>query len=309
MIMTRKIVLALFLFVVILGSVWLFALRAPQPEVGGGKIHVVASFYPIAHIASIVGGDLVTVRTLVPSGAEPHDFEPSPQDFVDIGRAKFFFYNGAGFEPWVGKWEVSGPATSVHAIDISSMLAARGVSLIDRNGTIDPHFWLDPVIYEKEVEIVRDSLIGLDPIHQDIFQNNANRFISALNDLNQHLHEGLASCAVRSIVVSHDAFGYLARQYGFLTISIAGISPDEEPAPRDLARIIASIREKGIHFIFFETIASPKLSEVIAREVGATTLVLNPIESLTPSDVQLGESYVSVMEMNLINLQKAMSCK
>lgn len=307
--MMRKIILGLFVFTVVLGSAWLFVLRAPQGETGNGKIRVVASFYPLAYISSFIGGDMVSVRTLVPAGTEPHDFEPSARDFIEIGKAGVLLYNGAGFEPWVKKWETSGTKRSVHAVDVASAISAADISLITRSGVVDPHFWLDPVIFAKEVEIVRDALISVDSAHQDAFRWKAALLISKLGDLDQRFQNGLASCAVRDIVVSHDAFGYVAARYGISATSIAGISPDEEPAPKDLARISVIAREKGVKYIFSETVASPKFSDAIAREIGGQTLVLNPLESLTPSEVQLGEDYISIMEMNLSNLQKAMTCQ
>jgi len=307
--MFRRIIFWLFIVSIALGSVWLFVLRAPQSEVGNGGVHVVASIYPLAYIASAVGGDLVSVRTLVPSGTEAHDYEPSPRDFVEIGRSDIFFYNGAGFEPWVNKWQEVKSAGDLRTINVADMLGEYGVPLLNRNNVIDPHFWLDSVIFQKEIEIVRDAIIRADPEHADIFIENATVLTNIIRDTDEQLQKGLASCALREVIVSHDAFGYLARRYGISVTSIAGISPDEEPAPKDLARISAIAREKGIKYIFSETVASPKFSEAIAREIGGQVLVLNPIESLTPSDVQLGEDYVSKMKMNLTNLQTAMTCQ
>lgn len=306
--MNRKIVLVFFIFAIIAGGAWLFLLRSPQVEVGNGKIHIVASFYPLAQIASVVGGDLVAVRTLVPAGTEPHDFEPSSRDFIEIGKADILLYNGAGFEPWVKKWMASGSVQNVHAVDIANSLRERNASLIDRGGAPDPHFWLDPVLYREEAVIVRDMLATIDPLHRDAYYERATRFTSTLEALDARFQKELASCAIHDIVVSHDAFQYLASRYGFSATAIAGISPDEEPAPKELARIVSVAREKKVKYIFSETVASPKFSELIAREIGGATLVLNPIESLTPNEVQLGEDYVSIMETNLSNLQKAMTC-
>ncbi|MHB1118267.1 MAG: metal ABC transporter solute-binding protein, Zn/Mn family, partial [Minisyncoccota bacterium] len=130
----------------------------------------------------------------------------------------------------------------------------------------------------------------------------------AIEQLDQRFYEGLQGCEKHDIIVSHEAFGYLARRYGFNTISIAGISPDEEPSPRSLAELVNTARAKGVPYVFFETTASPRLSETIAREIGVQTLVLNPLESLTVSEIQSGEDYHSVMEKNLTNLRKALIC-
>jgi len=307
--MKRNIIFIIFVASIILGMGLLFVSRAPQVLLGDGKIHVVASFYPLAYVASVVGGDFVTVRTLTPAGAEPHDFELSPQDFIEIGKSNVLFYNGASFEPWVEKWGISGHPQNVKVVDMAKSLDIYGVPLLLRNGAVNPHFWLDPMIYKKEVEVVRDTLIAIDPAHQDNFRQHAELLINKLDILDQDFQKGLASCASHDIVVSHDAFGYLGARYGIGVTSIAGISPDEEPAPKDLARIAVIAREKKVQYIFSETIANPKFSEAIAREIGATTLVLNPLESLTPLEVQSGEDYISKMEINLLNLKKAMLCQ
>jgi zinc transport system substrate-binding protein len=114
---------------------------------------------------------------------------------------------------------------------------------------------------------------------------------------------------LNEIVVSHQAFNYLAKRYGFTTLYISGISPDEEPSPKRIAEIATLAKEKNIKYIFFETLVSPKIANTIASEIGAQTLILNPLEGLTADDIKTGKSYISIMKANLINLQKAMECQ
>lgn len=296
------------IFAVVLGGVFLLSSRLPKKSVQNDKIHVVASFYPISYVANAVGGDFVTVRNLVPAGVEPHDFEPSTRDLVEVGSASALIYNGASLEPWIKKWSESNTMRPKNVIDMADELKHLGVNLIENNGAVDPHFWLDPIILKKETEIVRDLFTKIDPIHKDFYGENASRLLSELDSLDQHFQRGLSSCSLRDIVVLHKAFDYLARQYGFSAISIEGISPDEEPSPKNLTRIITLARSKHVSYIFSETVASPKFSELIAREIGGKTIVLNPIEGMTQSEVQLGEDYISTMEKNLNNLRKAMIC-
>lgn len=307
-IINRKIVSIVTILAIISGVIFLLSSRIPQVGIENGRIHIVTSFYPLSYVASSVGGNLVAVRNLVPAGVEPHDFEPSSRDLIEIGNGDILIYNGASLEPWIEKWEQGISVHPPHIINMMEMLKKQSVKLIEKDGITDPHFWLDPQIMKNEVVIVRDLLIQIDPLHKDMFTDNANRYISSLDLLDQHFREGLSLCTLHDVVVLHKAFDYIASQYKFKATSIEGISPDEEPSPRELARIISLVREKGVKHIFFETISSPKFSELIAREVGAATLVLNPIESLTPDEVQSGEDYLSVMEMNLNNLQTAMSC-
>lgn len=306
--MNHKLVTSIAILTVLLVGVVVLIPRAPQKENEQGEINVVASFYPLAYIATVVGNGFVSVENLVPAGTEPHDFEPSPRQLVKIGHSDILLYNGVGFEPWVNKWEKSMPTRSSRVISMADALKEQGAVFIEEDGAVNPHFWLDPMIFIKEVEIVRDSFIAIDPVHENIFRENADRLVKELSDLDQRFREGLSVCTLHDVIVLHEAFVYLARQYGFSAISIVGISPEEEPSPKDLVRIITLARDKGVKYIFSETVASPKFSEAIAREIGGTTLVLNPIESMTPSEVQSGQDYISAMGMNLNNLRSAMAC-
>jgi zinc transport system substrate-binding protein len=296
---------------VFVGLVVIFVLmqNAIKKDVVKGTINVFTSFYPLAYAVSTVGGVRVSVTNLLPAGAEPHDFEPSPRDFVALSKSDLFFYNGAQLEPWIEKWKNGSFAEPRRVVDMVSALSGRGVVLLTKDGVTDPHVWGDPVIFMREIEIVRDALMDIDPEHAVFYQGNADEAIKNLTALDDRFREGLLSCEKKDIIVSHDAFKYLAREYHFGAIPIAGISPDEEPSPKTLAQIADIARAKNIRYVFFETTVSPKLSEVIAREIGGQTLVLNPLESLTASEVQSREDYISKMGMNLNNLRTALVCR
>lgn len=297
------------LSVLLVGSI-LFLVNSNSREVIlQDKLNVAASFYPLAHIVAEIGGQHVSVKNILPPGAEPHDYEPSPQQFVELGKSNLFIFNGGHFEPWASTWEKGASTKPERVLNMVDELARRQNSLIKKGDEVDPHVWLDPVIYKQEIEIIRDVLIEIDPENTSAYQANANQLIDSVNELDQRFREGLRECAKHEVIVSHDAFGYLAEQYGFSIIPIAGISPDEEPSPRDIARIADIAREKGLEYVFFETTVNPRLSETIAREVGATTLVLNPLENLTADEVQSGEHYHTIMEKNLVNLRKALACQ
>lgn len=306
----KKIILSLVVTSILggLSIFWLSQDRLPE-STQSGRIKIVASFYPLAYFASLVGGEFVSVQDLTMAGAEPHDFEPSLRELALMGDADLFIYNGASFEPWVEKW-LRGEFMRPHAIiDMVAELITHNGALIEYQGSTDPHVWLDPLVAIKEVEIIRDALIRIDPAHQAEYRANATHATDRLKELHGHFTEGLASCALHDVVVSHEAFNYVAQRYGFSAMSIAGISPEEEPSPKELAEIVELARAKGINFIFFETMASPKFAETIAREIGGGILVLNPLESLTPDEVQSGEDYFSLMEKNLINLRTALGCE
>lgn len=302
-------VVSIIVIIVIAASSIAFIWRAPKQNIQSQTLSVFVSFYPLSDIVTKVGGQYVVARNLLPMGGEPHDFEPSPRDFVALGKSDLFIYNGAHLEPWVEKWNKGAFVRPTRVVNMTDELKKSGVSLIEKNGATDPHTWVSPAIFMREVEIVRDALVSSDPLHAIDYQSNAQNFLLKLGLLDEQFKKELANCEKKYIVTSHDAFGYLGREYNFLIIPIAGISPDEEPSPKALADIANIARDKGISYIFFETTVSPKLSETIAREVGATVLALNPIESLSQHDVQSGEDYVSTMLMNLNNLKKARICQ
>lgn len=307
-IINRRLILIATILALVFGALLLLSSRSPKQNLPNSRIQIVTSFYPLAQIVKSIGGNFVEVKNLVPAGVEPHDFEPSSRDLVEIGNAEVLLYNGASLEPWIGKWTEGNSPRPKHISDMAKMLEMKGVVLMEKDGATDPHFWLDPVIMKSEVEVVLALLLQISPEQKELFTENAKRFSTTLDALDQQFRNGLASCSLKDVVVLHEAFNYLARQYAFRVTSIEGISPDEEPSPRELARIVNLVREKKVKHIFFETVSSPKFSELIAREIGGTTLVLNPIESLTPNEVQLGEDYVSLMQMNLNNLRIAMLC-
>jgi zinc transport system substrate-binding protein len=174
---------------------------------------------------------------------------------------------------------------------------------------LDPHIWLDPIAMIEESMLVRDAFVKADPDHASTYEANANLLRKELDDLDASFREGLAHCDRREVVVSHNAFRYMAKRYGFTTYAISGLSPEEDPSPKRIAELAELAKQHDIRYIFFETLVSPKLSETIASEIGAQSLVLNPIEGLTSDDLAQGKNYVSIMRKNLQNLRTAMHCQ
>lgn len=282
-----------------------FAGRTPHTPTQG-RMSVTASFYPMAEIAKAVGGDAVSVSTLVPAGSEPHDFEPSPTDIAAISSSRVFLYNGAGFESWVGHVAAATARSGVKLVD-----ASEGLPLIrtsDRPPVVDPHTWLDPVLAASQTASVRDAFIAADPGHADGYRARAATYIAALEGLDADYRHRLSRCDKRDIVTSHDASGYLARRYGFTAHPIAGLSPEDEPSPARIAELTQMVRDLGIGYVFFETLASPKIAETIAAETGAKALVFNPIEGVTIQERRSGTDYMSLSRDNLTNLARALMC-
>ncbi|QIG42758.1 zinc ABC transporter substrate-binding protein [Nocardioides anomalus] len=258
-----------------------------------GKVGVAAAFYPLAFVAQEVGGDHVAVTNLTQAGKEPHDLELDIKTTADVADAELVLVEH-GFQPTVDD-AVAQVATG-DVLDVADVVDLEGD---------DPHFWQDPARMATLTEAVADELADLDPDHADTFRANADRLVGELRDLDGAYADGLRGCERDTIVVSHDAFGYLAK-YGLQIEGIAGLSPEAEPTPADLARLQDLIRSDGITTVFSERLVSPRLTAQLAKDMGITTEVLDPIEGL--SDETSQEDYLSLMRENLAALEQANGC-
>jgi zinc transport system substrate-binding protein len=174
---------------------------------------------------------------------------------------------------------------------------------------VDPHLWLDPVLARTQVEAIRGGLQRIDPSNTSRYAENAEMFGAKLSALHEAFEAGLRDCARRTLVVSHSAFTYLARRYRLSQIPVTGVSPESEPSPSQLASIVQLARREKVTHVFFETLVSPKLAETLAREIGARTLVLNPIEGLTREEAAAGKDYLGLMRENLASLRTGLGCR
>ena len=306
--MKRKYIIGLVLIIVIgtMIGVYLYKLsvyrataRVAPTRNDGGKISVVASFYPLYFITSEIGGEKIEVKNMTPAGVEPHDYEPTARDMMDIQRAKLLILNGGKFEAWGEKINEDLKNTGVIVVE-------AGQGLFEGN---DPHVWLSPELVKKQSRIILESLVQINPVNEVYYNEKAKILDDKLNKLQTEYLSGLVSCQRREFVTSHDAFGYLASEFGLTQVPIAGLTPEEEPSTKLLTEIVRFVKEREIKYIFFERLASPKLAETIAEEVGIKILVLDPIEGISDNDMEQGKNYFSLMEENLANLRIALECQ
>ncbi|WP_410055652.1 metal ABC transporter substrate-binding protein [Paenibacillus sp.] len=175
------------------------------------------------------------------------------------------------------------------------------------HGGLDPHVWLSPALAVQEVRRIEVALAKADPGHADDYKQNADAYAAKLEQLDRDFAEGLANAKRKDFITQHAAFGYLAREYGLTQVPIAGLSPDQEPSAEQMTEIVKFAKEHQVKTIFFETLVSSKVAETIAREIGAKTAVLNPIEGLTADDEAAGRDYLTLMRQNLEALKAALS--
>jgi zinc transport system substrate-binding protein len=267
----------------------------------GAETTVVAAFYPLAYAAERVGGDSVEVRNLTPAGAEPHDLELTPRDVEDVQAADHVFYLGAGFMPALED-AVADDERAVDLLEGQRLLTGsdeHGHGEHEHGDELDPHIWLDPTRYARIVERIGKALGRPEA---------AGALVAELRALDADFRQGLADCKRRVIVTSHAAFGYLASRYGLEQVALTGVSPEAEPGPRALERLVEEVEHEGATTVFFETLVSPRLASTVAREAGATTAVLDPLEGLSEEEIERGGDYLSVMRENLGALRKALAC-
>lgn len=270
---------------------------------GAGKVRVAAAFYPLAYVAGRVGGDHVDVTNLTAPGGEPHDLEPSVAVTAEVAEADLVVYEN-GFQPAVdAAVEESAQGQVVDAADVVHLVPFRDHGVDSEE--LDPHFWLDPLLVAEVAEQMGGELADVDPDHAEDYRAGAAALASDLRDLDGEYADGLAQCERSTVVVSHDAFGYLQR-YGLDMEAILGLSPESEPTPADLARLQKLIHDEGVTTVFSETIVSAKSADALAESTGARSDVLDPIEGLT--DQTSGEDYLSLMRANLSALEEANNC-
>lgn len=280
------------------------------------KILVSTSFYPLAEFTTQVGGSLVEVKNMTPAGMEPHDFEPSSNDISDVYKSKLFIYNGSGLESWTEKLKPQIENEGVRVINMSSkfdlLKADESVDHAeqdkDHDNKYDPHIWLNPVLAAKKTRLIADNLKEVDEKNSLAYEQNSQKYVQKLNELDNQFRLGLKNCGKKEVVISHDFLGYLAKEYDFKSVYISGISPESEPSSKELADIVDVIRKRGIKFILAESLVSQKLVDTVAKETGTQILTLNPLESLSDEEIKSGKNYISIQQENLKVLQKAMDC-
>ena len=262
------------------------------------NLKIFSSFYPIYDFVKKIGKDRVDVSTIVPASIEPHDFEPTAKQVIELQKADVIFINGAGFESWINKIE------NANVVDLSKDLPIENIG-----STPDPHIWLDPNLVKAYSKTIFEKLISLDPQNTDYYTSNFNEFNSKLELLNSDINMNLTNCDLNDFIAFHDAFGYFAKRYGLTQHSISGLSPEGDINPQKITEAIKLAEQLGVNIIFSEDNIEPRLSDTIANEIGGKVMRLSPIEMITQEEQTLDKDYFSKMYDNLDNLKIALKCE
>ncbi len=229
-------------------------------------LRVVASFTILADWVQIIGGDEVTVRTLVGPDADAHVYEPTPTNVRDVTAADVLVVNGLGFEGWMSRLVQS---SGFHGQRIE---ASKRVHTRQLDGKVDPHAWHDLNNAAIYVHNIADGLASARANAADRFHARAEAYVHELEQLDRHSRGEIDPIPRewRIVITSHDAFGYLADAYGFTLLAPQGLSTESEPSAATVGRLIREIRSHHVRALFVENIRNPRLMERIAKEGGVT---------------------------------------
>ena len=259
---------------------------------------VLVTFYPLYQFTKAVGGDKIDVSVIIPSGVEPHDWEPTVQDIELLKNANLIIINGAGLEPWISKLVSANP-------EIILVDSSTNIQLLQKNegsSLSDPHIWLDPILVKTQVQNIANGLIKFDPKNTNYYQQNADQYKAKLDVLDKKIRSELESCNKKDFLAFHDAFSYFSKEYGLHQNTIVGgLNPEAEPTASTLEQITQKAQNLGLNVVFTEEAVNPEVSKVIADEIHGKVLVLSPLEV-----TNINDDYVKKMENNLSNLKEAL---
>ncbi|KZL90804.1 metal ABC transporter substrate-binding protein [Clostridium magnum] len=262
-----------------------------------GKIKVVASFNAMTQFIKAVGKDKVDVQTMIPSGTEPHDFEPKPKDLENISKAQIFVYNGLGMENWVDK--------TIKAADNKNLIvveASRGGNpiknsdedAVKEHGQYDPHMWISLSGAKIEAKNIKDALVKVDPSNKDYYEKNYNEFASKLDVILNDYKTKFDQTSSKNFITGHAAFAYFCRDFGLQQNSVENVFAEGEPTAKRLEELVDYCKKNDVKTVFMEEMASPKVSETLAKEVDAKVEKIYTAES-----EEDGKDYIESMKENL----------
>lgn len=239
-----------------------------------GKVKVMVSVYPLKEFADKIAGDKAEITTMVPDNVEPHDYEPKTKDFQSLTKSDAFIYNGLGFESWVDDVK-----KVIEDKDILIVDSSDGVNIRKEGDAVDPHCWLSLKEAQKQSENIKNTLIKIDSENKDYYEENYNEFIGELESLYDEYKDKFDGLSNKNFITGHSAFGYLCRDFGLQQKSVENLFGEGEPTPKQLEELVTFCKENNIKTIFSESLASPKVSETLANEVGAEVVPILTLES------------------------------
>ena len=235
-------------------------------EQSDDRISVIVSILPQKEFVERIGDTKVSVTVMIPPGASPATYEPSPGQLRDLSRAEL--YVRIGHIPFEKTWMDKIAATNP---DMKILDSSKGIEIIEN----DPHIWLSPALVRTQVEHIAGSLIELDPDNEDYYTRNKESYLRDLDDLDADIRKNLSGIGNRKFMIFHPAWGYFAREYGLeqIPIEVEG----KEPSASDLAGLVDTAKANNITVVFAAPQFNPESARVIAEEIGGTVVSIDPL--------------------------------
>jgi len=277
-------------------------------------VSVTTTIFPLYDVVKNIGGDKVKLTNLVPFGVEAHEFEPKAKDVATLSKSDFFIISSPAFEPW-SKKVISSLKIQDKTIDMSQKVKLLEMKHDDHDahghehkGSYDPHYWLSIDNYMSVAKEVATLLSTKDPENANVYATNLAAYLTKLETLKTD-YDVLKNCQNKKVIVNHDAFEYLAHEYGITQYSISGMTPETKPSPKQIAKLIDITKKEKITTVFFEEFASDKVAKSIAKEANVKTDALRPVENITVAESKKGVGYIDIMRDNLVKLKASMDCQ
>jgi zinc transport system substrate-binding protein len=286
------------------------------------KLTVVTTLFPLYDFARAIAGDRADVTLLLPPGLEPHSFEPKPADVMKVNKTDIFVFTNEYMEPWAKSFINGLPEANVKIVDTS-----KGVTLLKaapeeegeegehgyhhhHHGGMDPHIWMDFANARIMVDNILAGMVARDPVNREYYTARAAHYKAELTKLDDDYRTGLAGCGKRVFLHGgHYAFGYLAKRYGLQYQAASAVNADAEPTPGKMAELVKLMRATGLKYVYSEELLSPRSAETIAKETGATVLLLHGAHNISRDDMANGVTFISLMKKNLANLRTGLECR
>ncbi len=279
------------------------------------KPMVAVSTFSLYDIAQHISGDTLQIINIIPFGVDPNSYEPTPKSMVDISKSELVLYSGAGLEPWT-----DGFAFKNKVIDMSKHITLRELDENEHehhdfhdnqcaHNKIDPHYWLDFSNMAIAANLITKELIKISPSDELLYLTNRDNYLKMLEKLDADYKQYLSSCKLNTLIVNHNAIGYLSNKYDFQVESLSGFSPEAEPSAKSMARLISHVKEHSISTVFFETFVSDRAIKNIATEAHVSVDVLQPLGNITADEAKKNLTYKEMMYLNLEKISKALECQ
>jgi zinc/manganese transport system substrate-binding protein/manganese/iron transport system substrate-binding protein len=273
-----------------------------RPSAEANALRVVTTTTVFADIVAAVGGTRANVRSIIPPGVGPEDYEPKPDDAKSLADAQLIISNGVGLDDFLKRLIASGSGGTT-----PRLVLGDGLRTIDVDGEPNPHFWLDPTIVKTGyLPKIVEALTALSPADRPTFEANAAAYGKVLDALDAELLAQVATipAANRKLVTFHDAFPYFARHFGFELVGVVVANVGQEPNAAELAALVEKVKAAGVKAVFSEAQFNPKLSETLADEAGIKNVVTSLYnDALGPAPA---DSYPGMMRWNVSQIVEAL---